>query len=129
MPSSADIPAMYLPYTWPGGQRRRPAPQRADAGTLARLVLFARTRNKTTRLRYTPGGDISRGAEGMGSNHRRLSRRFYSPSLLPEADAADQRVRRSRRDSAPAPSATRPWTLNFGGVRATDKGEMHGRGR
>ena len=42
MPPSADIPAVYLPYTWPGGQRRRPAPQRADAGTLA-------------PLRYTPG--------------------------------------------------------------------------
>ena len=29
----------------------------------------------------------------LGSNHRRLSRRFYSPLLLAEVDAADQRVR------------------------------------
>ena len=59
----SDIPAMYLLYTWPGGQLQRPAPQRAATGALA-------------RLRYTPGtcavkragGDISRGAKAS-SNH------------------------------------------------------------
>jgi hypothetical protein len=33
----------------------------------------------------------------MGSNHRRLSRRFYRPLLPGEANAADQRLRGSRR--------------------------------
>ena len=42
MPWSSDIPATYLPCTWPGSQRRRPAPQRAGTGPLA-------------HPRYTPG--------------------------------------------------------------------------
>ena len=33
----------------------------------------------------------------LGNDDRRLSRRFYSPSLLPEADATDQHGRVSRR--------------------------------
>ena len=55
----------------------------------------------------------------LGSNQRRLSRRFYSPSLLPEAHAADQHVRRSRLRPAPLPSAMRPCA----------PGLVHGRGR
>ena len=51
MPWSSDVPARYLPRTWPGSQRRRPAPQRSDVGTLA-------------CPRYTPGTPaISRRAE------------------------------------------------------------------
>jgi hypothetical protein len=37
MPWSAHVPAVYLRCTWSGSQCRRPAPQRADAGALARL--------------------------------------------------------------------------------------------
>jgi hypothetical protein len=81
----------------------------------------------------------------MGSNHGRLSRRFYSPSLLPEPPPADQRGRDSRRDSGPSPSVMRPWAPGSGGRaghgrtrnwprtyagRATDEGETgHGQGR
>jgi hypothetical protein len=46
-------------------------------------------------------------------------RRFYSPSLLPEAQAADQHIHRSRCYLAPPPSAMRPWA----------PGLVHGRGR
>jgi hypothetical protein len=55
----------------------------------------------------------------LGSNQRRLSRRFYSPSLLAEADAADQHIRRSRPRRAPSASATRPYA----------PGLVHGPGR
>ena len=58
----------------------------------------------------------------LGSNQRRLSRRFYSPSLLAEADAADQRIRASRCDSGPPPSAMRPCEPGSGAVKATDGG-------
>jgi hypothetical protein len=44
----------------------------------------------------------------LGSNQRRLSRRFYSTLLLAEADAADQRGRASRLHSGPPPSAAPP---------------------
>ncbi len=55
----------------------------------------------------------------LGSNQRRLSRRFYSPLLLLEAQAADQHICRSRHDRGPQPSAMRPWA----------SGLVHGRGR
>ena len=59
----------------------------------------------------------------LGSNQRRLSRRFYSTLLLPEARAADQRVRASRHESGPPPSAMRPWTPDSRAL------EIHGRAR
>jgi hypothetical protein len=55
----------------------------------------------------------------LGSNQRRLSRRFYSPLLLADADAIDQHIRRSRHDRGLRPSAMRPWA----------SGLVHGRGR
>jgi hypothetical protein len=55
----------------------------------------------------------------LGSNQRRLSRRFYSPSLLPEVHAVDLRIRCSRRRPGPLPSAMRPWVPSL----------VHGRGR
>ena len=55
----------------------------------------------------------------LGSNQRRLSRRFYSPSLLAEADGTDQHIRRSRRRPARRPSAICPCAPGLG----------HGRGR
>jgi hypothetical protein len=59
----------------------------------------------------------------MGSNQRRLSRRFYSTLLLTEAGAADQRLCASRRDCGPPWSAMRPCVLDSWGRSA------HGRGR
>jgi hypothetical protein len=81
----------------------------------------------------------------MGSNHRRLSRRFYRPILLFEAYVPDLPLCDSRRDLGPPPSAMRPWVPGFG-VRAVDRpsragprtgtdqptdegGKGHGRGR
>jgi hypothetical protein len=55
----------------------------------------------------------------LGSNQQRVSRRFYSPSLLPEAHAADQHIRRSRLRPGRPPSAMRPWA----------SGLVHGRDR
>ena len=53
-----------------------------------------------------------------------VSRRFYSPSLLPESPPADQHGRASRRDSGPPPSAMRPWASGSGAAESTDG---HGR--
>src|ERR1035441_3782270 len=64
-------------------------------------------------------GHFRRWWQVLGSNQRRLSRRFYSPSLLPEVHAADQHIRRSRCHPAPPPSAMRPCA----------PGLVHGRGR
>jgi hypothetical protein len=81
----------------------------------------------------------------LGSNQRRLSRRFYSPILLFESYADDLRLCASRLDLGPPPSAMRPWAPGFG-VRAVDRpsqaglrtatdqptdggGKGHGRGR
>ena len=44
----------------------------------------------------------------LGSNQRRLSRRFYSPILLFETYATDLRLCVPRRDLGPPPSAMRP---------------------
>ena len=54
----------------------------------------------------------------LGSNQRRLSRRYYSPSLLAEVHATDQHIHRLRRFPGPPPSAMRPWA----------PGLVHGRG-
>jgi hypothetical protein len=56
----------------------------------------------------------------LGSNHRRLSRRFYSPILLFEAYAADLHLCLSRQDLGQPPSAMRPWTPGSG-VRAVHR--------
>jgi hypothetical protein len=60
---------------------------------------------------------------GPGFEPGRRSRRFYSPSLLPESPAADLRLCVSRRDFGPPPSAMRPWAPGSGG-----RG-IHGRAR
>ena len=65
-----------------------------------------------------PGGRFRRWWQVLGSNQRRLSRRFYSPLLLPEVHAADQHINRSRLHPGPSPSAMRPWA----------PGLVHGRG-
>jgi hypothetical protein len=81
----------------------------------------------------------------LGSNQRRLSRRFYSTLAPPRSPPADQRIRRSGRVGGPPPSAMRPWAPGFGvrvvhgrartsprtgAEKATDgRGKGHGRGR
>jgi hypothetical protein len=81
----------------------------------------SRDREKTARIAENsqPAGRFRSVWQVLGSNQRRLSRRFYSPSLLPEVHAADQHIRRSRRHPAPPPSAMRPCA----------PGLVHGRGR
>jgi hypothetical protein len=73
-----------------------------------------------------------------GSNHRRLSRRFYSTLLLTESPPVDQLIRRSRGVCGPSPSAMRPLGAGFRGPcgprteadQPTDGGgPAHGRGR
>ena len=59
----------------------------------------------------------------MGSNHRRLSRRFYRTLAPTESRPADRRGRGSRRVCGPSPSAMRPCDPGQGG-----RG-IHGRGR
>ena len=80
-----------------------------------------RDKKKTARRAAfpQPAGRFRRWWQVLGSNQRRLSRRFYSPSLLPEVHAADQRIRRSRHDRGLRPSAMRPWASSL----------VHGRGR
>jgi hypothetical protein len=62
-------------------------------------------------------GRFRRWWQVLGSNQRRLSRRFYSTLLLFESYADDLRLCASRRDLGPPPSAIRPWTPGSG-VRA-----------
>ena len=66
-----------------------------------------RDKNETARIAENSqlAGRFPRVWQVLGSNQRRLSRRFYSPSLLAEAHAADQHIRRSRRRPGPPPSA------------------------
>jgi hypothetical protein len=72
------------------------------------------TKKNSPHSREIPAsGPFSRVVTGvvsqvLGSNHRRLSRRFYRPWLLPEAHAADQHIRDTRLDFWPPPSAMRP---------------------
>ena len=95
------------------------------------MTPYSATRRHIPGQRRTPrwhensqlAGGFRRVWQVLGSNQRRLSRRFYSPSLLPEVHAADQRGRASRRDSGPPWSAMRPWVPCFG-VRA-----VHGQAR
>src|SRR5690349_12323142 len=65
-------------------------------------------------------GRFRRWWQVLGSNQRRLSRRFYSPSLLPESNAADRRGRRPRCDSGPPPSAMRLCVLASAAAWRTD---------
>jgi hypothetical protein len=58
----------------------------------------------------------------LGSNQRRLSRRFYSTLAPPESRPADQRLSVSRRVFGLPPSAMRPWTPGSCAL------EIHGRG-
>ena len=60
----------------------------------------------------------------LGSNQRRLSRRFYRTLLLSESYADDLRLCVPRRDSGPPPSAMRPCVPGPGGAESTDG---HGR--
>jgi hypothetical protein len=53
-------------------------------------------------------GRLRRWWQVMGSNHRRLSRRFYSPILLFKSYAADLLLCHPRRDLGRPPSAIRP---------------------
>jgi hypothetical protein len=105
------------------------------------------TRRKTARIAENSqlAGRFPRVWQVLGSNQRRLSRRFYSPLAPPESPPADLHLRRSRRDSGLPPSAMRPWAADSGAVRAhgrrrngprtrtgrtTDEvGTGHGRGR
>ena len=56
------------------------------------------------------------------------SRRFYSPSLHTESNAADQHLRASRHDPGPLPSAMRPCAPGSGAAHPTDA-RAHSRGR
>jgi hypothetical protein len=91
-----------------------------------------RDREETARIAKNSqlAGRFPRVWQVLGSNQRRLSRRFYSPLTPPESPRADQRLRRSRHDSGLPPSVMRPWFPEFGAVPATDGGgPAHGRTR
>ena len=73
-----------------------------------------------------PGGRFRRWWQVLGSNQRRLSRRFYSPSLQAESNGADQRKQGPRQCEIPVPSAICPWAP---GPDAADLTDGHGRRR
>jgi hypothetical protein len=68
-------------------------------------------------------GYLRRWWQVLGSNQRRLSRRFYSPNAPPESPPADQHGRASRCDSGLPPSAMRPWAPDYGDRAGTDGAE------
>ena len=65
----------------------------------------------------------------LGSNQRRLSRRFYSPILLPEAYAADQRVTRFEARFRAAAVRYASVGTGFRGRAVHDRGEPATDGR
>ena len=69
-----------------------------------------RDKKETARLAENTqlAGRFRRWWQVLGSNQRRLSRRFCSTLLLTEAEAADQHIRASKRESGSPPSAMRP---------------------
>ena len=83
-----------------------------------------REERPVSRKNSQPAGRFRRWWQVLGSNQRRLSRRFYSPLLQGEADAADQRLCASRRVFGVSPSAMRPWLPGRVGAESTDG---HGR--
>jgi hypothetical protein len=93
-------------------QYPRHPPRRPPAGDVQRLALPRGC------------GRLRRWWQVLGSNRRRLSRRFYRPSLLAEVHAADQHERASRRDPGLPTSAMRPWAPGPEGAECTDG---HGR--
>ena len=76
-----------------------------------------RDKKETARLAENSqlAGRFRRWWQVLGSNQRRLSRRFYTPSLLAELPPADQRLCASRHDLGLPPSAMRPWVPGSGG--------------
>jgi hypothetical protein len=100
-----------------------------DTATHRRTVTHADTRRdkkETARLAENSqlAGRFRRWWQVLGSNQRRLSRRFYSPLLLPESPPADQHGRAWRRKSWLPPSAMRPCVPGPAGAESTDG---HGR--
>jgi hypothetical protein len=125
---------LTAPRTRPGqvGARRR-GPSHVYPTNSGRQRLLVASGCMPYRRVRDAGASLSWGFrwwQVQGSNLGRLSRRFYSPSLLPESLAADQRTRRSRRGSGSPRSAMRPRALDFSGHVATDEGANgHGRDR
>jgi hypothetical protein len=87
---------------------------------------------KTARIAENSqlAGRFRRWWQVLGSNQRRLSRRFYSPILLFKSYAADLGLCLSRRDlRRPRPLCVRGCRV-LGSVRSTDRGGTgHGRAR
>src|ERR1700761_3534982 len=57
---------------------------------------------------------------GVGFEPTKTEPTVYRPSLLPEAGATGQRVRDTRLDSGPSPSAMRPCVRVPGPLKSTD---------
>jgi hypothetical protein len=72
-----------------------------------------RKRPASTRIRSQRG--VFGVWQVLGSNQRRLSRRFYSTLAPPEPPPAEQCIRRLRRACAPPPSAMCPCPRHQGG--------------
>jgi len=73
-------------------------------------------REETARQRENPqlAGRSRRWWQVLGSNQRRLSRRFFSPILLAKASTTDQRVRHPRRRGGPSMSTMCPCARGRG---------------
>src|SRR5487761_1037564 len=96
----------------------------ATRGSTALQGDTCRDREETARIAENSqlAGRFRRWWQVLGSNQRRLSRRFYSTLAPPEPYAADLRLCVPRRDSGQPPSAMRPWTPGSWAL------EIHGRG-
>jgi hypothetical protein len=107
-----------LAHKWPTTSGRHLPPVASACLRRPRNADSPRPRNHSS-------GAVLAGVAGvvwqvLGSNQRRLSRRFYSPILLSESCYPDLRLRVSRRNLGQPPSAMRPWALGFG-VRAVHR--------
>jgi hypothetical protein len=138
-PSVVAAPVRGRPCKADGSPHRSQAPifvryasvDTATQRSTARQGDTRRNRAETARIAENSqlAGRFPRVWQVLGSNQRRLSRRFYSTLAPPESPSADQRIRRLRRVPGPPPSAMRPCAPDFGAVKATDGGgKGHGRG-
>jgi hypothetical protein len=77
-----------------GGTVRHTSVNPATQGPAAPRDDIPRDRKETARIaaEMQRAGRLSMWWQVLGSNQRRFSRRFFSPSLLPQVHAADQRM-------------------------------------
>jgi hypothetical protein len=126
-------PAISLGLVVPVGRVGVRAGRRSGVGVgvgRRRRMVALRDRAETARVagKSWLAGRLCRWWQVMGSNHRRLSRRFTARSFCRETRPLTSTDNVRGAFSGPLPSAICPWTPNFWAHASTDgHGPAHGR--